>query len=324
MRIIGVGAAIVDRLMKIESDAELAAMELPKASMTMIDDERFRAVNESTKAAQAVVVPGGAACNTIRALAHLYPGTGFIGKIGTDATGEQYQRAIADLGVETLLSHDATMPTGVATTFVSTDGERTFATFLGASTQLCPADLDALPLDGTDILYLEGYLVYNTPLMEALARVARERGIRMAFDMGSYNMVEQYRDYLTAYIKENVSILFANEEEALALTGMTAIEALGAIGEMVDTVVVKTGAKGALLRDAAGSCSVPAHPVDRVQDTTGAGDFFAAGFFYGYAQGLTLERCGELGVLFATEVIQVVGPNLHPSQWDAIKARISQ
>jgi sugar/nucleoside kinase (ribokinase family) len=201
---------------------------------------------------------------------------------------------------------------------VETDGERTFATYLGAASELHPDDITAERLEGFDIFFIEGYLVYNHSLIMAAASAAKSAGLTIALDLASYNVVEANRDILNELVKTYVDIVFANEEEAVAFTGLQPLEAVESLAGLCDIAIVKIGKEGAYIQQGFSRILVPAAG-DLVVDTTGAGDFFAAGFLAGLAKGYNLEKSGKLGALLASRVIRVPGAKLDESEWTEIR-----
>ncbi len=323
-KIIGMGNALVDALVHIEDDGMLAAMNLPKGSMQLIDEKRFGEVSESMRVLNPSRALGGSASNAMLALAHLGRNPGFIGKVGDDENGCFYSGAMTDVGVSVCLRH-AAMPTGVASTFITPDGQRTFGTFLGAAASLEPEDLDEEMMRGYEYLYLEGYLVQNHALMNRAVEIAKKLGIKVCLDMASYNIVEADREYFTKLVDESVDIVFANEEESRAFTGLEPEKSLEKIASMCDTVVVKLGARGSIARSntaPGGFASCDAGKVEKVVDTTAAGDFFTAGFMYAFTAGSPLEVCLKAGTLLSTAVIQITGTTLAENTWEKIRANI--
>lgn len=327
-KIIGMGNVLVDILAHIESDDVLAEMNLPKGSMQLIDKDRYTEVSKRINALNPSLASGGSAANTIIALARLGNTPALIGKIGNDEHGEFYETICRQAGAETHFLHSDTS-TGIASTFISTDGQRTFATYLGAAAELAPSELCDKMFEGYKYLYLEGYLVQNHPLMDRAAELARSRGIKICLDMASYNIVEADREYFTYFVKNYVDIVFANEEESRAFTGLAPREALDAIAADCDIAVVKLGAQGstaakkATAGNMAETASCPAGKVSHIVDTTAAGDFFAAGFLHALSRGCTLKACLEAGTVLSTEVIQVVGTTLSAERWNDIRRRVN-
>lgn len=324
MKILGLGSALVDLLVRIESDDILSKLNFPKGSMQLQDDEGFERLSMLVSNESYAKVPGGSACNTIRALAHLGNKVGFIGKVGMDEHAAMYREKLLQAGVHTFLIPDERKPTGVATTFVSKDGERTFGTYLGASVLLEAKEIAEELFNDYDCFFIEGYLLVNYPLMLRTAQIAKKRGMKYAIDLGSYNMVQEHLDFLKPFVRDNVDILFANEEEAFAYTGKAPEEALEIISRDVELCIVKIGAKGALIKTKDTFISVPAQKTSHVIDTTGAGDLFAAGFLHGYCQGKSLDSCGLIGGILASHVIRELGTELPDEIWERIKEQIKR
>ena len=195
-KIIGMGNALVDALVHIESDSVLDAMNLPKGSMQLIDERRFDEVSRKIAELNPSRAAGGSASNAMLALANLGRTPGFIGKVGNDEYGCFYSDTLIAAGVNADFLHTA-MPTGVASTFISPDGQRTFATFLGAAATLEPEDLGEEMLQGYRYLYLEGYLVQNHELINRAVRLAKNLGMKICLDMASYNIVENDLEFFS-------------------------------------------------------------------------------------------------------------------------------
>ena len=315
------GSALIDRLIQIENEEILQQLCFPKGSMQLVDDDGFFRLSAFVEGFDATKSPGGSACNTIRALAHLKNEVGFIAKVGVDKYAGIYRNELERIGVTSHLIPDERKPTGVATTFVTLDGERTFGTYLGASLLLKAEELNPTVFDGYDCFYLEGYKLVNYPLVLRTAQIAKEKGMKFALDLGSYNMVEEHIEFLKPFVRNYVDILFANGEEAHAYTGKMGQEALDEIACEVELCIVKTGAEGALIKEGEVSIHIPAIATTPL-DTTGAGDFFAAGFLYGYSKKYPLDVCGKIGNLLASHVIRYMGTNLPEEAWNEIKQQI--
>lgn len=181
-----------------------------------------------------------------------------------------------------------------------------------------PEDVTSDRLEGFDVFFIEGYLVYNHALIMAAASAAKSAGLTIALDLASYNVVEANREILNELVASYVDIVFANEEEAVAFTGLQPLEAVESLARLCDIAVVKVGKEGAYIQRGANRILIPAAG-DLVVDTTGAGDFFAAGFLAGIAKGYDLEKSGKLGALLASRVIRVPGAKLDESEWTEIR-----
>ncbi|MBO5759694.1 MAG: adenosine kinase, partial [Rikenellaceae bacterium] len=276
-KIIGIGNALTDMLINLDNDSRLTEMNLARGSMSLVDSELQRQISTSVATLPTTMSPGGSAANTIRALACLGSSVGYIGKVGEDTAGDFYERALSDLGIEPVVFRGRDN-SGRCLSLVSPDGERTMVTYLGAALELVPEELSASIFEGYDCLYIEGYLVQNHALIEGAVRLAKQCGLQVAIDLASFNVVEDNLEFLRRITTEYVDILFANEDEARAFTGLHDPEqALAQISEMCELTVVKIGRKGALIKFGDEVVQVGIEESARRVDTTGVGDFYAAG-----------------------------------------------
>jgi sugar/nucleoside kinase (ribokinase family) len=211
--------------------------------------------------------------------------------------------------------------TGHATALISTDSERTFGTYLGAALELTAEEMTHEIFQDYGILHIEGYLVQNHALIEAAMKIAKENELIVSIDMASFNIVEANLDFLHRIIGNYVDIVFANEEEALALTGKNPEEALSEIAGMCSIAVVKLGAKGSLVQTGNRVIRIEGVPAKSI-DTTGAGDIYAAGFLYALSENLGLEIAGEIGSLLAAKVVEVMGAKIPEETWEILLRKI--
>ena len=320
-KIIGMGNALVDVLVRIDDYSLLEKLHLPKGSMQLIQEDTLSEIRKYTSGMKIHRSTGGSAGNTVCALAALGANPGFIGKVGQDETGAFFGDTLRQRGVNALLA-TCDLPSGIASTFISTDGERTFGTYLGAAATLRAEDLSRKKFAGYNYLYIEGYLLQDHDLMLRAVQLAKEEGLQVCLDMASYNVVEAERDFFDQLIVKYVDIVFANESEALAYTGKAPHEALEEIASKCSIAVVKTGKEGSLVKKGTEVIQLLSCPIDNVLDTTGAGDFYAAGFMYGLTCGYSLEKCVQISTILATAVIQEVGTTLPAKKWDEIKLNI--
>lgn len=322
-RIIGIGNALVDALATLQDDELLSVFGLPKGSMTLIGDEEQQRIQERFAMLDVQRATGGSAGNTMLALANLDAHPGFIGTVGSDDTGRFFADNCIAKGIEPYLA-ELPKQSGIAYTFISPGGQRTFATYLGAAAMMEPSVLKREMFEGYDYLYVEGYLVQNHALILSAVEMAKEVGLKVCLDLASYNIVEADKEFFTLLVRDYVDIVFANEEEARAFTGATPEEALTILHELCEVAVVKLGAKGASLMRGDEKVFVEAMPVEKVVDTTAAGDFYAAGVMYGITQGYSLQQCAEIGTLLSGHVIQTVGTKLSADTWETIKSEIAR
>ncbi len=319
-RILGIGNALVDILTLIDDDSILEKFDLPKGSMQLVDLEKSEKIKAATRQYPQTRSSGGSAANTIHGLAMLGIDTGFIGSIGRDETGDFFEKDMKSAGINTLLIR-RNVVSGTAIALISQDSERTFATHLGAAVELNADDLSPILFQGYDILYIEGYLIPNLPLVEKACKLARINNMKVALDLASYNVVQAHHDSFVRIITEYTDILFANEMEADAFTKAPADQMLSFLSGFGEIVIYKIGAKGSWIIKGNETIKIDAYPV-QCNDTTGAGDLYAAGFLYGQALGLNLEKCGLIGSLMAGKVIEILGARMNKQNFEEIKRNI--
>lgn len=317
--ILGIGNALVDALVQVENDMIINELNLQKGAMQLIDTERYLQVQKRMSTMHPKRTTGGSACNTLLAVAQMGGRAGIIGNVGRDEPGQFFTHHFKAHGVDTLLSYDDDLPTGVASTFITPDGQRTFGTYLGAAANLQPAKLQAEWFDGYRYFYIEGYLVQDHALIRRAIELAHEAGLKVCIDLASYNIVADDRDFF-AEILPLTDIVFANEQEAAAFTGTDDAEQnVIALSKLCHIAVVKIGKRGVLVRRGEEQVFCPAREVPHVVDTTAAGDYFSAGFMYALSAGRSLYTCARLGSLLAGHIIEVVGTALPPEVWTDIK-----
>ncbi len=319
-KVIGIGNALVDVLIRLDDEKIINELGFPKGSMQLIDAGTSALIADKTKDFKKEMASGGSAANTIHGLARLGMETAFIGTVGRDETGRFFEEDMKKSGITPLL-FKSDSPSGIANAFITKDGERTFGTFLGAAVELSGDMLKKELFEGYDALHIEGYLVQNHELIETALRLAKEAGLKISLDLASFNVVEDNLDFLKEMTEKYVDILFANEEEAKAFTGMEPKEALHEISKSVDISVVKIGGKGSMVKQRELIVNIEpikANPID----TTGAGDIYASGFLWGYLNGLGFEKAGYAGSLLASTVIEVIGAKFDDAKWDEIKKQL--
>lgn len=322
-KILGIGNALTDVSVILKSDDILTELGLPKGGMVHIGDELFERIQQTINPLHTTITPGGSIANSCRAMGHLGVPVGFIGKVGQDKVGNFYAKSLTDVGVKNLLVVSPTLGSGVCTSFISEDGERTFADHMGASIDLNAKDLISTMFDGYQYLFLEGYLVQNHELIEHAAKMGKKAGMKVIMDLASYNIIQVDLEFCTYLVQEYIDIVFANEKEAKAFTGFKPYEAASKLTQCCEVAVVKIGSKGSLIATKDQIIEVPAKKVECI-DSTSAGDYFAAGFLNGLVNGYSLKQCAEIGSVIAAEAVQVVGTELAPEKWIDIKHKIAE
>lgn len=323
-RVIGIGNALTDMLVNLSSDEVLERYGIARGSMSLVDSALQSEVSKAVAGRPYSLSLGGSADNTIRAMARLGAQVGFIGKVGQDTTGDFFEQALENLGIKPVIFRGKSR-SGKCVSLISTDGERTMLTHLGAAMEMCAEEISAEIFDGYDCLYIEGYLVQDHKLIESVARIAKQSGLKVAIDLASFNVVEENLDFLRNLVEQYVDIVFANEDEAKVFTGEAEpINALQYISEHCELAVVKIGMKGALIKQGEQVVHVGIMAAAKRVDTTGAGDFYAAGFLYGLTEGLDLRQCGTIGAVTAGKVIEIVGTTLSDEAWDDISKYVNR
>jgi len=321
--IVGIGNALVDILVSLPSDDFLARLGLPRGTMNLVDEERISVLLAETEGLPRTVASGGSAANTIHGLAGLRVSCAYIGKIGADETGRFFRDDLSTHHIDDRLFIDAASPTGRVLALISPDGERTFATHLGAAVHLKSEELVPPLFDGARFVHIEGFLVQDHALLRRAVSCARERGALVSLDLASHNIVRENLSFLQGLVAERlIDILFANEEEARAFTGKEPEVALDELASQCTITIIKRGKEGSIACRQSEKVSVPAVAAP-CRDTTGAGDLYAAGFLYGLLHNLTLERCAAVGSLLAARVICRIGAKLSAEDWRAIRREIA-
>jgi sugar/nucleoside kinase (ribokinase family) len=308
--VLGIGNAIVDVIARAEEDF-LLKHGMRKGGMALIDETRAEAIYDAM--GPAIETSGGSTANTIVGVAGLGARAAFIGKVKDDELGRAFAHDIRAAGVAFATPPASDGPsTARCYVLVTPDGERTMNTYLGAAQDLHPADIDTDMIASSAIVYLEGYLWDPRNAKDAFlkaAKIAHEAERKVALTLSDAFCVDRWRDeFLQLMRSRTVDLIFANEAELQSLYQTADFDsAVAALRADIDVAVVTRSEKGCLVVSPEGTEAVPAFPVARVVDTTGAGDLFAAGFLSGLARGADDRTCGRLGALAAAEVIQHLG-----------------
>jgi sugar/nucleoside kinase (ribokinase family) len=307
--VLGIGNAIVDVLARIE-ESFLVRHAIPKGLMHLIDEARAEHLYAAM--GPAIEISGGSAANTIAGVASFGGRAAFIGKVRDDQLGEVFRHDIRAMGVDFKTSQAQDGPaTARSFIMVTPDGERTMNTYLGACLGLSPADIDETAVAAAQVTYLEGYL-WDPPLAKEAflkaAHAARRAERLVSLTLSDPFCVERHRQSFLDLIRDNVDILFANEAEIGSLYQAKRFDdALQAVRSDCKLAVLTRSEAGCVIVEGDETHVVDAVRVEKVVDSTGAGDLFAGGFLAGYTKGLDLVRSAELGALAAAEVISHLG-----------------
>ena len=304
----GIGNAIVDVLAHAD-DAQLQTLGLAKGVMTLIDAQRAEELYG--RMGPGVECSGGSAANTIAGLAGLGAATAYIGKIRDDQLGAVFRHDLRSQGVAFDSRAAADGPsTARCLIFVTPDAQRTMQTYLGACIELGPDDIDADVVANARVTYLEGYLWDPPAAKQAFLKaavIAHAAGRQVALSLSDTFCVERHRDEFLELVNDHVDILFANEAELCSLFQTDFDEALRRVRGHVGVAAVTRSARGSVVLDETEVVVQGAEPVNRVVDTTGAGDLYAAGFLFGHVRGLGLAASARLGGICAGEIISHFG-----------------
>ncbi len=304
----GIGNALVD-VLSHEDEAFIDSAGLVKGAMTLIETDRATELYDAM--GTGIEVSGGSAANTVAGVASFGGRAAYLGKVHDDQLGMVFAHDMRANGVvfQSPAAPDGP-PTGRCLIVVTPDAERTMNTFLGASSMFGPDDVDEDLVAAGRITYLEGYLFDRHEAKAAYRRasdIAHAAGRKVALTLSDTFCVERHLDEWRVLVSDAVDILFANEAELEALYCVDLDEAVERARHDVEIACVTRGSKGSLIVTADGIVEIPVEQVDKVRDTTGAGDLYASGVLFGLSQGLPLTECGRLGSIAASAVIGHTG-----------------
>jgi len=318
----GVGSPIMDLVSRVP-DSFLANVSGEKGGMVLVDDVemgRIVALLESPPA----ITTGGSAANATFNAARLGLRTTFVGKVGGDAMAKAYLERFNSTGVDTARFKHGTSSNARCLALVTPDAQRTMRTCLGAAMTLSPDEISVEDFRGVRHAHIEGYLVFNQALCEAVLSAARSAGCTISLDLSSFEVVNATRDWMFRQFGHGIDIVFANEDEIKALyPGETAdyealTRKLAALGV---TAAVKLGRDGAWVARGSEIHRMPPVLLTDVLDTNGAGDAWAAGFLYGFLRDFPLNKCGAIAAIMGSETVRHLGPLIPDTVWKEVKTR---
>lgn len=313
--VLGIGSPILDYIFHVD-DKFLEQVLGRKGGMEPIDYETLQEIIKGV-GSKPFITPGGSCSNTIKGLAHLNFRCALLGVIGSDPSAQKYMSFIKRLGITPLLQ-TSNLHTSQVICLVTPDGQRTCRSFLGASQDIHLDIIKPEIFNGVKIVHIEGYSLLQGLLPEKVMKLAKEAGVKISFDLASFELVEQFKERILTLLSRFVDIAFANEDEILTLTGVKGEKGCQYLKDISETAVVKQSDKGCWVGQ---STSMIHHPALEVQvvDTTGAGDLFASGFIAAYLQGKSLHECAALGNLMGAAAVQVLGTEIPQEKWDHFK-----
>lgn len=318
--VIGVGSALMDIIL-LESEEFIGANGITKGGMDFVSptraDELVALSGNSAKQ-----VPGGSACNTTIGLGQLSGRAVFVGTRGDDALGLTLESAIAANNVEPKLAKIAT-PTGRVLSVITPDAERSMQTFLGAASESSPAMFTADTFKGADMIHIEGYLLFNEALIRAVLEAAKAANVPVSLDLASFTVVDANPTLVKELVREYVTVLLANEDEARSYTGTSdEAESLRILAEDAECAVLKVGKRGSYVSINGEVTTIKPYGTGNALDTTGAGDLWASGFLYGLINGKDIAECGRIASMCGFEVCQVEGAHIPSAKWDEIRSTL--
>ena len=319
--LIGVGNPIMDILAHVNDDFLRAHVAGEKGGMVLVDDQDMAKLIAKLDV-QFGVTPGGSAANAVLGATKLGLKTTFLGKIGADQTAADYRANFVAAGGDGSRFKRATLPNGRCLSLVTPDGQRTMRTNLAAAMTLSPDEISPADFAGARHAHIEGYLLFNPALAQKVADSARAAGCTISLELSSFEVVNVARDWILAQLKQGIDIVFANEDEARSLfqkdQGYDAYARQ--LADFGGIAAVKIGKDGAWVAKGSELHRIAPVKVERVADTTGAGDAWAGGFLYGHLRGKSLASSGALGSALGAECVQHLGASIPDLHWPRLQA----
>ncbi len=319
--LVGVGNPIMDLLAHVPDAFLTRHVAGDKGGMVLVDGTDIAQLVSRLDAGYAIA-PGGSAANATLGAARLGLRATYVGKIGGDPTARDYLTHFTAAGADGSRFKHATLPNGRCLSLVTPDGQRTMRTHLGAAMTLSPDEISPADFAGARHAHIEGYLMFNPALADKVVASARAAGCTLSIDLSSFEVVNVARDWLLAQIKQGVHVIFANEDEIRALFQSDAAydEQACRLASFGGIAAVKIGKDGAWIAQGAELHRIKPVKVDRVVDTTGAGDAWAAGFLFGHLRGHSLPAAGAIGSLLGAECVQHLGAAIPEVHWPRVRA----
>jgi len=322
--VFGIGSALIDILIEVDPN-KLLELSLKKGQFHLVDEKNSQGILQTLEHHKCKKCPGGSSANTLYGVALLGGNVVFCGKVGEDPHAKAYEEEMHQGGVRTQLARGKKI-TGNAITLITPDGERTFAVHLGASMELKKQDIFFEDLKNSRILHIEGYQLEDKNLRSVSLHAmefAKKHNTKISIDLGDPGIVLRNKADIENMIKEYTDIVFANKDEAKALTGLEPLNALNKIAKITDIAIVKIGVDGSLIKQGETMLKIPAFKAKAV-DTTGAGDMYAAGVLYGISKNYDLKTSGYIGSYFAAKVVDQMGARLQTIDKNELRKLISQ
>ena len=309
MKVLGIGNAIVDVICKVE-DKFIIQNNLTKSTMKLVDEFEFKKILSTLKIEE--TVSGGSVANSIVGLSQLGNKVGFIGKVNDDDLGKKYEEGLTKENVHFFYSKKKeAIPTGTCLILITPDSERTMVTFLGTAGKINENDIDTKAVKDSEILFLEGYLWDKGEPKKAFEK-AINNSSKVAMSLSDLFCVERHKPYFLELVKNKLDIIFANEQEIMALINVNKFDdVINFAREICKLVIITRGEKGAVAINKSEIVECSAKKNLQIKDLTGAGDLFAGGFLHGLINNKSLKESLEIGTKMSSEVIQIIGARLN-------------
>jgi sugar/nucleoside kinase (ribokinase family) len=321
--LIGVGSPIMDLLARVSDDFLAQNVAGAKGGMVLVDGAEMQRI-VGLLAGEPAYATGGSAANATYNAARLGLRTTFLGKLGNDELARVYQKRFESVGVDGSRFKQGAEPNARCLALVTPDAQRTLRTHLGAAMTLSPADINAADFRGCRHAHIEGYLVFNQALADAVLTAARAAGCTTSIDLSSFEVVNASRAWLFSQLRKGIDVVFANEDEIRALFQDQQTDFAGLARRLASNGVlaaVKVGKDGAWIAQGENVHQIPSVSVANVIDTNGAGDAWAAGFLFGYLKGWSLPACGAVASLLGAETVMHMGPIIPQTHWELVRPR---
>lgn len=319
--LIGVGNPIMDLLAHVDDAFLQQYVAGDKGGMVLVDDADIVALLRHL-GDRIAMMPGGSAANTTLGATKLGLKTTFLGKIGGDITAEHYYENFVAAGGDGSRFKRAVLPNGRCLSMVTPDGQRTMRTHLGAAMTLSPDEITVADFKGCRHAHIEGYLLFNPALAQKVVDTARAAGCTLSLDLASFEVVNVARDWIFEQLRAGIDVVIGNEDEAKALFRREDSYENYAreLAQFGGIAAVKMGKDGAWVAQGSELHRIFPVRVERVVDTTGAGDAWAAGFLYGYLRGKSLALAGAIGSRLGAETVQHLGASIPDIHWPRLRA----
>ncbi|OQA76337.1 MAG: 5-dehydro-2-deoxygluconokinase [bacterium ADurb.Bin243] len=305
--VFGIGNPLMDIVVAVNDDF-LKKLSITKGMFNLVDYDRLQHVFGEISNMKQEVEAGDSTANTMAGIANLGGVAAYQGCVGSDDYAKLYEEKTINQGIRSKIVH-VDGHTGVAVALITPDSERSFATYLGVACSMKKEYLSPAEIENSKYLHLTGYQLEDPMLREmavAAMKCAKSKGVLVSVDVADKGVIARNRDFIKGLLKEYVDIVFANEDESLALTGEAPDKAIHSMGELSKVACLKIGKEGSLIMEGGKVHKIPGYKAKPV-DTTGAGDMYAAGVLFGLTQGFDIEKSGKIGSFSAARIVEVYG-----------------